>query len=82
MMDEGYRIEVRQRATGSPAFRWEIYRDAKEKPVAASFNLFRSSQAAQAAEPRNEAVRARATRPLSSVNVLSVIGYRPYRTRS
>jgi len=52
MIDEGYRIEVRQRPTGSPAFRWEIYRDAKEKAVAASFNLFRSWQAAQAAGER------------------------------
>jgi hypothetical protein len=43
---------VRQRPTGSPAFRWEIYGDAKDKPVAASFNLFRSPEAAQAAGER------------------------------
>ena len=52
MIDEGYRVEVRQRPTGSPAFRWEIYDDAKDKPVAASFNLFRSQEAAQAAGER------------------------------
>jgi hypothetical protein len=50
MPDEGeYRVEVRQRPTGSLAFRWEIYRGAKEKPLAASFNLFRSAQRAQEA---------------------------------
>jgi hypothetical protein len=52
MIEEGYRVEVRQRPTGSPAFRWEIYRDAGEKPVAASFNLFRSAPEAQAAGER------------------------------
>ena len=52
MIEEGYRVEVRQRPTGSVAFRWEIYRGAGEKPVAASFNLFRSAQDAQAAGER------------------------------
>ena len=52
MVEGGYRVEVRQRPTKPPAFRWEIYLDAGEKAVAASFNLFESAQAAQAAGER------------------------------
>jgi hypothetical protein len=51
MIDE-YRVEVRQRPTGTAAYRWEIYRVSSAKPVAASFNLFRSAQDAQAAGER------------------------------
>jgi hypothetical protein len=43
---------VRQRPTGSAAFRWEIYLGAGEKAVAASFSLFRSAPEAQAAGER------------------------------
>jgi hypothetical protein len=52
MIEGGYRVEVRQRPTGSIAFRWEIYRGAGEKPVAASFYLFRSAQVALLAGKR------------------------------
>jgi hypothetical protein len=52
MAEEAYRIEVKNRATGSPAFRWEIYRGAEAKPIMASFNLFRSAHEAQAAGER------------------------------
>jgi hypothetical protein len=52
MAEEAYRIEIKHRAAGSPAFRWEIYRGAEMKPIAASFNLFRSTHEAQAAGER------------------------------
>jgi hypothetical protein len=52
MAEEAYRVEVKHRATGSPAFRWEIYRGAEAKPIVASFNLFRSAHEAQAAGER------------------------------
>ena len=47
-----YRVEVKSRAAGSLAFRWEIYLGATAKPVAASFNLFRAAQQAQEAGER------------------------------
>jgi hypothetical protein len=47
-----YRVEVKSRAAGSLAFRWEIYLGATAKPVAASFNLFRTGQQAQEAGER------------------------------
>jgi hypothetical protein len=52
MAEGAYRVEVKQRASGSLAFRWEIYLGAEPKPVVASFNLFRSAQDAQAAGER------------------------------
>ncbi len=52
MPDGAYRVEVKRRAAGSLAFRWEIYRGATAKPVAASFNLFRTAQQAQEAGER------------------------------
>ena len=52
MPDEAYRVEVKCRAAGSLAFRWEIFGGAMAKPVAASFNLFRSAQQAQEAGER------------------------------
>jgi hypothetical protein len=52
MPERAYRVEVKSRAAGSLAFRWEIYLGAATKPVAASFNLFRSAQLAQEAGDR------------------------------
>ena len=60
-----YRIEIRQRDIGSPAFRWEIYRGAEIKCVARSFNLFRSAQLAQQAGER-ALVRLQAERKLDA----------------
>jgi hypothetical protein len=47
-----YRVEVKSRAAGSLAFRWEIYLGATTKPAAASFSLFRTAQQAQEAGER------------------------------
>jgi len=53
MSEDGeYRVEVKHRATGSLAYRWEIHREGNEKPVAASFNLFRSPEQALVAGRR------------------------------
>ena len=52
MPNGAYRVQVKHRAAGSLAFRWEIYRGAVAKPVVASFNLFRSEQQAQEAGER------------------------------
>ena len=52
MPERAYRVEVKSRAAGSLAFRWEIYLGAATKPVAASFNLFRTAQQAQEAGER------------------------------
>jgi len=52
MPDGEYRVEIKHRATGSLAFRWEIYRGAEARPMVASFNLFKSAQEAQTAGER------------------------------
>ena len=52
MPNGAYRVEVKSRAAGSLAFRWEIYLGAATKPAAASFNLFRTAQQAQEAGER------------------------------
>jgi hypothetical protein len=49
MPTRAYRVEVKSRAAGSLAFRWEIYLGATATPVAASFNLFRTAQQAEEA---------------------------------
>jgi hypothetical protein len=52
MPDGEYRVEIKHRAAGTLAFRWEIYRGAEARPIVASFNLFRSAPEAQAAGER------------------------------
>jgi len=52
MPNGAYRVEVKSRAAGSLAFRWEIYLGAATKPAAVSFNLFRTAQQAQEAGER------------------------------
>ncbi len=52
VMEGAYRVEVRHRATGSLVFRWEIYRPGEAKPVATSFNVFRSADQALGAGER------------------------------
>ena len=52
MPNGAYRVEVKSRAAGSLAFRWEIYLGVTAKPVAASFNLFRTAEQAQEAGER------------------------------